>query len=481
MGREHAGERPLGDEELDTAPWDAAVVGVLGRAARPASLVDGGIDQTGDPRPQAVGADDVAGTDLDPLAGAIMSGHPDHPAVPVSLQPGHGDAAVHLGAGLFGGGGEERVQHVPARRDQEVDPGLVLDRPGGRRTSGVEGDLPDGRSPTVEDFVEQPPAAELDDAAAGDRMRGHGVAREGRLVHDHHVTPETGEQHGGGRPGDSSAHDDDIVTAAVHGLHGHLPPCQDYGWSWSFDRSTDLDEILPRGARLSRPIERSNEPGVERRPIVAHAATAVDTRTLILDAARSRLLADGYAGLSTRKVAEEAGVPVSQLNYHFGSKQGLILSLFAEENRRRLARQTAMYAEDAPLWQRYEQACDFLEDDLDSGYVRVLQELIAAGWSNAELGAAIRDLLGGWIALLADVAREAERRLGPLGPFPAEELATLVASAFFGSESLLLLGFDREVLPIRSALRRVGVLIRQLEEGPTAPRRTGDTGMPAVP
>jgi AcrR family transcriptional regulator len=40
-------------------------------------------------------------------------------------------------------------------------------------------------------------------------------------------------------------------------------------------------------------------------------AAAVDTGTLILDAARSRLLADGYAGLSTRKVAEEAGVPLS--------------------------------------------------------------------------------------------------------------------------------------------------------------------------
>jgi AcrR family transcriptional regulator len=102
---------------------------------------------------------------------------------------------------------------------------------------------------------------------------------------------------------------------------------------------------------------------------------------LILAAARARLLADGYAGLSTRKVAEEAEVPVSQLNYHFGSKQGLILALFEEENERRLARQTRMYGQDLPLWQRYEQACDLLEDDLDSGYVRVLQELIAAGWS----------------------------------------------------------------------------------------------------
>jgi AcrR family transcriptional regulator len=230
--------------------------------------------------------------------------------------------------------------------------------------------------------------------------------------------------------------------------------------------------------KTDRAIERR---GVERRPIVAHgAAAAVDTRTLILDAARTRLLADGYAGLSTRKVAEEARVPVSQLNYHFGSKQGLILALFAEENQRRLARQTHMYAQDLPLWQRYEQACDFLEDDLDSGYVRVLQELIAAGWSNAELGAAVRDLLGGWVALLVEVAREAGRRHGPLGPFTAEELGTLVASAFFGSESLLLLGFDREVLPIRSALQRVGVLIRQLEELQPPPGRVGDASVPAA-
>jgi AcrR family transcriptional regulator len=190
----------------------------------------------------------------------------------------------------------------------------------------------------------------------------------------------------------------------------------------------------------------------------------MDTRTLILDAARRRLLTDGYAGLSTRKVAEEAGVPLSQLHYHFGSKGGLILALFEEENARRLERQARMYAEDVPLWQRYERACDFLEDDLDSGYVRVLQEMIAAGWSNPDIGDAVRELLGRWYQLLAEVAREAERRHGPLGPFTAEELATVIGNAFIGSEALLLLGFDRQVLPVRSALRRVGVLIRELEE-----------------
>jgi AcrR family transcriptional regulator len=198
------------------------------------------------------------------------------------------------------------------------------------------------------------------------------------------------------------------------------------------------------------------------------ADTVLDTRLRIVEAARRRLMVDGFAGLSTRKVADEAEVPLSQLHYHFGSKGGLVLALFEEENKRRLDRQTRMYAEDAPLWQRYERACDFLEDDLDSGYVRVLQEMIAAGWSNEEVGNAVRELLGGWFALLVDVARETERRHGPLGPFTADEVATLVGTAFIGAEALLLLGFDRQLMPIRSALRRIGLVIRALEEGAAA-------------
>jgi AcrR family transcriptional regulator len=207
---------------------------------------------------------------------------------------------------------------------------------------------------------------------------------------------------------------------------------------------------------------------------------AADTRTLILEAARGRLLADGYAGLSTRKVAEQARVPVSQLHYHFGSKQGLILALFAEENQRRLDRQRDMYAQDLPLWRRYERACDYLEDDLDSGYVRVLQEMIAAGWSNRGVCEAVRELLSGWFRLLADVVREAGRHRS-LGPFTAEELAALVGSAFLGSEELLLLGFDRQLLPIRAALRRVAVVLRQLEEEPAPAGRIGDARLPASP
>lgn len=197
---------------------------------------------------------------------------------------------------------------------------------------------------------------------------------------------------------------------------------------------------------------------------MGEAGTTVDTRTAIIEAARARLLDDGHNGISTRKVAETAGVPLSQLHYHFGSKQGVLLAVLEDENQRRLERQSRMYSAERPLWERYEQACDFLEDDLDSGYVRVLQEMIAEGWANDGIAEAVRGQLRGWYELLFQVAEQAEARYGPLGPFTAREAATLIGNAFIGSEALILLGFDRDDLPARSALRRIGVLIRQLEE-----------------
>jgi AcrR family transcriptional regulator len=190
------------------------------------------------------------------------------------------------------------------------------------------------------------------------------------------------------------------------------------------------------------------------------------TRETILKAAKQALLDSGYAGLSTRKIAEAAGVPLSQIHYHFGSKQGLVLDVLAEENRMLLERQRRMYQEEMPLWKQWEQACDFLEDDLESGYVRVLQEMTAAGWSDPEIAVAVKDMLGKWFMLLADVARQAAAKIGGLGPFTPEEAAVLAGSPFLGVETMLLLGFDESEIPARSALRKVGDLLRALEEKP---------------
>jgi AcrR family transcriptional regulator len=190
-------------------------------------------------------------------------------------------------------------------------------------------------------------------------------------------------------------------------------------------------------------------------------ATA-DTRATILAAARERLLADGYANLSTRAVAEAAEVPLSQIHYHYGSKLQLILAVLAAENERLLDRQRAMFDTPEPLWVRWEIACDFLESDVASGYVRILQEMIAAGWSDAEVAASVRDMVGGWYRLLAEVARREQQQGADLFGFTPDEVAALMATPFLGAEELILLGVTEDTLPVQSALRKVGAILRRI-------------------
>ncbi|MEM8728351.1 MAG: TetR/AcrR family transcriptional regulator [Pseudomonadota bacterium] len=197
----------------------------------------------------------------------------------------------------------------------------------------------------------------------------------------------------------------------------------------------------------------------------ADAKTArPDTKTQLLEAAKRVLLTEGYAGLSTRAIAAEADTQMSQIRYHFGSKEGLVLALFAYMNQQLIDRQAATFTRsDLSIAEKWDKSCDYLDVDLASGYVGVLQELIAAGWSNDTIGAAVRDALKLWRALLTDLARDFERRHGTLGPFTSEDVAALGSAVFLGAEACILLGYEDESLPIRRALRRLGPVIAHFE------------------
>jgi len=194
------------------------------------------------------------------------------------------------------------------------------------------------------------------------------------------------------------------------------------------------------------------------------SAKKAETGTTLLEAAKKVLRQNGYAALSTRDVAAAAGVPLSQIHYHFGSKQGMVLALFEYLNAQLLDRQNAMFGDPTlKLSEQWDRACDFLDEDIASGYVRVLQELIAASWSDAAVAGVVRTAVMGWGDLIVGAARKAERELGSLGPFTPEEIGAFTANAFIGAESLYLLGLEKKGSPIRQALRRIGDLVRSAE------------------
>ena len=189
-----------------------------------------------------------------------------------------------------------------------------------------------------------------------------------------------------------------------------------------------------------------------------------ETKRELLDAAQKVLLEEGYSGLSTRRVAEAAGTQMSQIQYHFGSKEGMILALFEYLNDQLIDRQTKTFANpDLSVSEKWAMSCDYLDDDIGSGYVRVLMELTAAGWSNPAIGAAVRAAYAEWRELILTLTRQIEEKTGSLGPFSAEDIVALVSAAFIGSEAAIMLDYESPEVPFRQALRRFGKVIEFYE------------------
>jgi AcrR family transcriptional regulator len=208
----------------------------------------------------------------------------------------------------------------------------------------------------------------------------------------------------------------------------------------------------------STPAPAGDQPAPDGRALRGEA-----TRRRIVEAAREVLLARGYGGTSTRAVADEAGVRLSLVHYHFGSKQRLLLDVLEHENTGLLERQRELYAAPGPLAEKWRTACDFLDEDVRSGYVRVLWELWAAGLADESLAAGWRSAMGGWRSLLESVFAEWADERGIDLPLRPRALATLVANVFQGIEIELLAGVPPEQAPHREVLDALGALIARAE------------------
>jgi AcrR family transcriptional regulator len=86
------------------------------------------------------------------------------------------------------------------------------------------------------------------------------------------------------------------------------------------------------------------------------------TRTTLLDAAEAILLEDGYASVTSRRVAERAGVNAALVYYYFDSMDGLFVELFRRGAERGLERQAAALQSPQPLWALW----DMLHDHMDN-------------------------------------------------------------------------------------------------------------------
>ena len=197
------------------------------------------------------------------------------------------------------------------------------------------------------------------------------------------------------------------------------------------------------------------------------AARGAATRDRIIEAARAVLIEEGHAHTSTRAVADRAGVRLSLVHYHFGGRHGLLVELLDRENEQLLERQRELFAAPGPLAEKWRIACDLLDEDVSSGYVRLLWELWSAGLADPELAAGWRAATAGWRDLLTEVFAAWAEALGDVDlPLSPRALASFTANLFQGIEVEMLAGVTEDESPHREVLDAVGALIARAEASP---------------
>jgi len=193
-----------------------------------------------------------------------------------------------------------------------------------------------------------------------------------------------------------------------------------------------------------------------------------ETKAKILDAAFRRLSSDGYAALSIREIARDAGVNHALINYHFRSKDQLVIAVLDHANQRLLDRQSRMYAAPGGFAEKWAKAREFYRSDLASGFVRVQAELWAASLSDPGLREKFIPRVLAWKKIVADAVGEALARLEADGvklppPFSTEVIATWISQFWIGMEFADLLGDKREQAANRAALDAVETLLEQID------------------
>ena len=156
------------------------------------------------------------------------------------------------------------------------------------------------------------------------------------------------------------------------------------------------------------------------------------TEDAFLDAAERLLLDAGHAGITTRRLAQEAGANHGLVHYYFGSIENVLARVLERFTERMIVRQREMYAApEVPFVDKWRAAMRYL--DADREYQKVWYELQALAWNRPELRERVAHVDAEWRTVLTEALAEPRERYGIDMP-----LAALVALVVTFNEGMIL-------------------------------------------
>jgi AcrR family transcriptional regulator len=159
-----------------------------------------------------------------------------------------------------------------------------------------------------------------------------------------------------------------------------------------------------------------------------------DPEKALLDAAERLLERDGFIGVSTRKVAGEAGINPALVHYYFNSIEDLCARVMQRFSEDLIERQRQIFTSDSTLAKQWRLATEPLRSNVGRRRMKVFFELSAMAVNQPALLRRMVEINGEWRGIIREaVEREAERRgAEQVGSFSVEATAALMSVVLKG-------------------------------------------------
>jgi AcrR family transcriptional regulator len=177
----------------------------------------------------------------------------------------------------------------------------------------------------------------------------------------------------------------------------------------------------------------------EAKPARGPGRPPSDAPEKILDAAFEVLKRDGYAGLTTAKVAAASGQNKALISYYYGSKQGLVAAVARRVSETLTGEVLGGLGEPATLGELVDALSEgvWRVMDRDVGLLRVYFDLASQSVVEPQVGEIMAEMKEGYRAILRELMRDLED-----GP-PARDLDGFAILLIAGLEGLSLERVER--------------------------------------
>jgi AcrR family transcriptional regulator len=183
-------------------------------------------------------------------------------------------------------------------------------------------------------------------------------------------------------------------------------------------------------------------------------------RQRIIDATLTTLQEKGFAGTSTRAIAARGGFRSGLIFYYFPTLNDLLIATLAHASTQRLDRYGEEVAAASTLAELLVLLERIYEDDRESGFVRVVSEMVAGSVANPALGPRMIALVDPWIAVAETAAERVLAPTGLGGVVSARQLAFAAVTFYLGANLMTQLVPDSdEVQEILETGKRLAPLL----------------------